>query len=166
MLLLLLLMLLLQQHKQRHKQKTIQKQNNNTMADGSITMSDGNIIKSMECPIWERSSEEGQSFSGRIGFDSIQRRFNVYDDIKWPPSTHPHAFPALFLPLIGADIKLKPIKSRNNNHKMGKITVISSLATGAPSRIYANEVFTFILSLEDCNTIIGIFNSWPNSKSK
>jgi hypothetical protein len=76
----------------------------------------------------------------------------------WPSAP----FPELIIPLagVGADIKLKPIKSRNNNHRMGKITVTATTATVFPSIIHAGEVFTIVLSLEDSNTIIGMMNSW------
>ena len=125
-------------------------------------MADGNLIR-MHCPIWERSSEQGKVFHGSIAIDSL-KQLQVYDDIKWPSAP----FPELIIPLVGvgADIKLKPIKSRNNNHRMGKVTVISSTSSGFPSVIHANEVFTFILSLEDSNTIIGMMNSWKKSKAK
>jgi hypothetical protein len=123
-----------------------------------------NLIR-MQCPIWERSSEDGKGFCGSIAIDSLKRLL-VYDDIRWPSAP----FPELIIPLVGvgvgADIKLKPIKSRNNNHRMGKITVTASTATAYPSIIHAGEVFTFILSLEDCNTVIGVMNSWKKSKSK
>ena len=125
-------------------------------------MADGNIR--MQCPIWERSSEPGKGFYGSIAIDSLKRLL-VYDDIRWPSGP----FPELIIPLVGVgvDIKLKPITSRNNNHKMGKMTVTaSSTATVFPSVIHAGEVFTFILSLEDSNTIIGMMNSWKESKSK
>ena len=121
-----------------------------------------NLIR-MQCPIWERSSQPGKGFYGSIAIDSLKRLL-VYDDIRWPSAP----FPELIIPLVGvgADIKLKPIKSRNNNHRMGKITVTTSTATAFPSIIHAGEVFTLILSLEDCNTVIGMMNSWKKSKSK
>jgi len=123
-------------------------------------MADGNIR--MQCPIWERSSEPGKGFCGSIVIDSLKRLL-VYDDIRWPSAP----FPELIIPLVGVgvgvgvgvDIKLKPITSRNNNHKMGKMTVTVSTATVFPSVIHAGEVFTFIISLEDSNTIIGMMNS-------
>jgi len=112
----------------------------------------------MQCPIWERSSEPGKIFHGSIAIDSLNKILQVYDDIKWPSAP----FPELAILLVGADIKLKPINSRNNNHKMGKMTVTtSSTATMFPSVIHADEVFTFIISLEDSNTIMagsGWFN--------
>jgi hypothetical protein len=43
---------------------------------------------------------------------------------------------------------------------MGKLTVTVSTATVFPSVIHAGEVFSFMLSLEDCETIIRIMNSW------
>jgi len=126
-------------------------------------MAEGKIIR-MQCPIWERSSEDGKVFRGSIAIDSL-KQLQVYDNIKWPSAP----FPELIIPLVGVgvDIKLKPITSRNNNYKMGKMTVTtSSTSTIFPSVIHADEVFTFILSLEDCNTIIGMMNSWKKSKSK
>jgi hypothetical protein len=117
----------------------------------------------MQCPIWERSSQPGKGLCGSIAIDSLKRLL-VYDDIRWPSAP----FPEIIIPLVGvgADIKLKPIKSRNNNHRMGKITVTASTASMFPSMIHAGEVFTFILSLEDCNTVIGMMNSWKKSKLK
>ena len=112
-------------------------------------MADNLII---QCPIWERSSQPSKGFRGRIAIDSLKRLL-VYDDIRWPSAP----FPELIIPLVGvgADIKFKPIKSRNNNHKMGRMTVTtSSTATVFPSVIHAGEVFTFIISLEDSNKII------------
>ena len=113
----------------------------------------------MHCPIWERSSEQGKVFHGSIAIDSL-KQLQVYNDIKWPSSP----FPELIVPLAGAVIKLKPISSRNNTHKMGKMTVISPTAAMFPSVIHAGEVFTFIISLEDSNTIISMTNSWTKSK--
>jgi hypothetical protein len=120
-----------------------------------------NLIR-MQCTIWERSSHPGKGFCGCIAIDSLKRLLD-YDDIRWPSAL----FPELIIPLVGvgADIKLNPISSRNSNHRMGKITVTSS-ATVFPSIIHAGEVFTFILSLEDCNTVIGMMNSWKKSRSK
>ena len=107
----------------------------------------------IQCPIWERSSQPGREFSGSIAFDSLKRLL-VYDDIRWPSAP----FPELIIPLVGVgvDIKFKPVKSRNNTHKMGRMTVTSSTATATvfPSIIHAGEVFTFIISLEDSNKII------------
>jgi hypothetical protein len=118
-----------------------------------------NLIR-IQCPIWERSSQPGKGFCGSVAVDSLKRLL-VYDDIRWPSAP----FPELIISLAGADIKLNPITSRNNNHKMGKMTVAtSSTATMFPSVIHAGEVFTFILSLEDCNTVIGMMNSWKKSK--
>jgi hypothetical protein len=120
-----------------------------------------NIIR-MQCPIWERSSQPGKVFCGSIAIDSLKRLL-VYDDIRWPSAPFPELI--ILLVGVGAEIKLKPITSRNNNHKMGKITVTaSSTATMFPSLIHAGEVFTFILSLNDCNTFIGMMNSWTRSK--
>ena len=112
----------------------------------------------MQCPIWERSSQPGREFSGSIAFDSLKRLL-VYDDIRWPSAP----FPELIIPLVGVGvvIKLKPTKSRKNNHRMGKMTVTTSptaTATVFPSIIHAGEVFTFHISLEDSNTIIGMMN--------
>ena len=119
-------------------------------------MADNLVI---QCPIWERSSRPGKAFRGRIAIDSLKRLL-VYDDIRWPSAP----FPELIIPLIGvgANIKFKPITSRNNNHKMGRMTVTTSstaTATVFPSIIHAGEVFTFIISLEDSNKIIGSMES-------
>jgi hypothetical protein len=119
-------------------------------------------LNRMQCPIWERSSEPGKGFRGSIAFDSLKRILQVYDDDKWPSSP----FPELALQLANADIKLKPITSRNNNHKMGKMTVTYPTAAMFPSVIHADEVFTFTISLEDSNTIISTKNSWTKSKAK
>jgi hypothetical protein len=126
-------------------------------------MADGNSIIKMQCLIWERSSQQGTLFRGRIAIDSLKRLL-VYDDIRWPSAP----FLELIIPLVGVgvDIKLQPIKSKNNNHKMEKITVIASTSTVFPSVIHSGEVFTTILSLEDCNTVIGMMNSWKKSESK
>ena len=115
------------------------------------------ILIRVQCPMWERSSEPDKGFRGCIAIDSL-KRLHVYNDIKWPSAP----FPELIIALVGAgtDIRLKPIKSKNNNHRMGKITVTASTGTAFPSIIYAGEVFTFILSLEDCRTIISMINSW------
>jgi hypothetical protein len=86
----------------------------------------------------------------------------VYDDEKWPSAP----FPELAILLAGANVNFKLIKSRNNNHQMGNITVTVSKSTVFPSLIHAGEVITFILSLNNCNTIIGMMNSWKKSKSK
>jgi hypothetical protein len=127
-------------------------------------MADGNNIIKMQCPIWEKSSQEGTLFRGRIVIASNMKRIQVYDDEKWP---FKNAFPELYVPLVGADVKLKPITSRNNNHKMGKMTVTTSYTAAIfPCVIHADEVFTFILSLEDSDTITGMMNSWKKSKSK
>ena len=112
----------------------------------------------IQCPIWERSSQPGKGFRGRIAIDS--KRIQVYDDVKWPSAP----FPELIIPLVGvgANIKFKPVTSRNNNHKMGRMTVTTSstaTATVFPSIIYAGEVFTFIISLEDSNKILGSMES-------
>jgi hypothetical protein len=118
----------------------------------------------IQCPIWERSSEQEKVFRGSIAIDSL-KQLQVYDDVRWPSAP----FPELIIPLfgVGAGIKLKPIKSRNNNHRIGKITVTASTATVFPSIIHAGEVFTIILSLEDCNnTVIGMMNSWKKSELK
>jgi hypothetical protein len=116
----------------------------------------------MQCPIWERSSESGKIFHGSIAIDSLKRNLQVYDGIKWPSVP----FPELTILLAGAGVKFQPINSRNNNHKMGKMTVTTSTAAMFPSVIHTDEVFTFIISLEDSNTIIGMMNSWKKSKSK
>jgi hypothetical protein len=121
-------------------------------------MADG--IK-MQCPIWERSSEPGKVFHGQIAIDS-PKRIQVYDDIRWPSAP----FPELYILLAGAGVKLQPIIGRNNNFKMRKITVMASTATAFHSVIHAGEVFTSILSQEDCSAVIGILNSWTKSKSK
>jgi hypothetical protein len=116
----------------------------------------------MQCPIWERSSEPGKGFRGRIAIDSNKKRIQVFDDEKW---AFENAFPELYVPLAGADVKLQPVKSRNNTHKMGKITVRVPTATVFPSKIHAGEVFSFILlSFDDCETVIRILNSWKTSK--
>jgi hypothetical protein len=78
-------------------------------------MADRNLIK-MQCPVWERSSQQGQVFRGQIAIDSNKKQIQVYDDEKWP---FENAFPELYVPLAYADVKLQPIKSKNNNHKMG-----------------------------------------------
>ena len=112
----------------------------------------------MQCPMWERSSRPGLGFNGSIAIDSSLKRLQVYDDIKWPSVP----FPELVISLtgVGVNIRFKPTKSKNNNHKMGKMTITSSTATVFPSIIHADEVFTFHISLEDSNTIIGMINSW------
>jgi hypothetical protein len=117
-------------------------------------MADDSSIQ-MHCPIWERSSEPGKVFHGGIAFDSL-KRIQVYDHHKWPLAP----FPELVVSLAGADVKLQPVRSENNNHKMGKVTVTAPTATVFPSVIHAGEVFSFILSLEDCETVIRILNSW------
>jgi hypothetical protein len=110
----------------------------------------------MNCPIWERSTEPDKLFRGSIAIDSL-KRLQVYDNDKWPLA----AFPELIIPLAAADIKLQPVKSKNNNHKMGKITVTVPTSALFPSKIHAGEVFTFILlSFEDCESVIRIFDSW------
>ncbi|OEU22029.1 hypothetical protein FRACYDRAFT_232183 [Fragilariopsis cylindrus CCMP1102] len=113
----------------------------------------------MQCPMWERSSRPGLGFNGSIAIDNSLKRLLVYDDIKWPSVP----FPELVISLtgVGVNIRFKPIKSRNDTHKMGKMTVTtSSTATVFPSILHADEVFTFLISLEDSNTIIGTINSW------
>jgi hypothetical protein len=117
-------------------------------------MADSNTIE-MHCPIWERSSKPGKVFHGGIAIDSL-KRIQVYDHEKWPSAP----FPELFIKLAGADVKLQPVVSSNSNHKMGKLTVTALTATVFPSVIHAGEVFSFILSLEDCETFIHILNSW------
>ncbi|OEU10853.1 hypothetical protein FRACYDRAFT_246726 [Fragilariopsis cylindrus CCMP1102] len=112
----------------------------------------------MQCPMWERSSRPGLGFNGSIAIDSVLKRLLVYDDIKWPSVP----FPELVISLtgVGVNIRFKPITSRNNNHRMGRMTVTSSTATVFPSVIHADEVFTFFISLDDSNTIIGMMNLW------
>jgi hypothetical protein len=117
-------------------------------------MADGNTIE-IHCPIWERSSKPDKVFHGGIAIDSL-KRIQVYDHDKWPSAP----FPELSIMLAGTDVKLQPVVSRNNTHKMGKLTVTASTATVFPSVIHAGEVFSFILSLEDCETVIRIMNSW------
>ena len=117
------------------------------------------ILIRVQCPMWERSSQPDKGFRGRIAIDSL-KRLHVYNDIKWPSAP----FPELIIPLVGVGvvIKLKPTKSRKNNHRMGKMTVTTSptaTATVFPSIIHAGEVFTFHISLEDSNTIIGRMNN-------
>jgi hypothetical protein len=121
-------------------------------------MADSNTIE-MHCPIWERSSKPGEVFHGGIAIDSM-KRIQVYDHDKWPSAP----FPELFIKLAGADVKLQPVVSGNNSYKMGKVTVTASTATVFPSVIHAGEVFSFILSLEDCETFIRILNSWKTTK--
>jgi hypothetical protein len=114
----------------------------------------------MQCPVWERSSLPDKVFRGRIAIDSNKKRIQVFDDEKWQ---FENAFPELYVPLAGAAIKLQPVKSKNNNHKMGKITVTTSLDSVFPSVINAGEEFTFILlSFDDCETVIRIFDSWKS----
>jgi hypothetical protein len=113
----------------------------------------------MQCPMWERSSQPGIGFNGSIAIDSSLKRLQVYDDIKWPLVPFPEL--VISLVAVGVNIRFKPTKSKNNNHKMGKMTITtSSTATVFPSIIHADEVFTFHISLEDSNTIIGMMNSW------
>ena len=117
------------------------------------------ILIRVQCPMWERSSQPDKGFRGRIAIDSL-KRLHVYNDIKWPSAP----FPELIIPLIGvgANIKFKPVTSRNNNHKMGRMTVTTSstaTATVFPSIIHAGEVFVFSISLQDSNTIIGSMES-------
>jgi hypothetical protein len=115
----------------------------------------------MQCPVWERSTQPGKLFRGSIAIDSLTR-LQVFDNDKWPLA----AFPELIIPLAAADVTLQPVKSKNNTHKMGKITITASASTAFPSVINAGEVFTFILiSFEDCETVIRILNSWK-AKSK
>ena len=112
----------------------------------------------IQCPMWERSSRPGIGFNGSIAIDTSLKRLLVYDDIKWPSVP----FPELVISLtgVGVNIRFKPITSSNNNHKVGRMTITSSTATVFPSIIHADEVFTFFISLEDSNTIIGMINSW------
>jgi hypothetical protein len=117
----------------------------------------------IQCPMWERSSQPGLGFNGSIAINSSLKRLLVYDDIKWPSVP----FPELVISLVGVgvNIRFKPTSSRNNNHRMGKMTVTtSSIATEFPSILHAGEVFTFHISLEDSRTIIDMMNSWKKSK--
>ena len=121
------------------------------MATARLKNAEGTVMI-MVCPLWERESELGRAYRGRIEIDSVKKRLRAYDDSIYSPDMFPVTFPIQDVLLFGPDvhIKINPVKSTNNNYQMGKVTVCY---TGV---VY----FTFILSMEDCRTVIGIVSAW------
>ena len=121
------------------------------MATARFKNAEGTVMI-MDCPLWERESELGRAYRGRIEIDSVKKRLRAYDDSTYSQVIFPVTFPIQDVVLFGPDvhIKINPVRSTNNNHRMGKITIS-----------YTGVVhFTFILSMEDCRTVIGIVSAW------
>ena len=121
------------------------------MATARLKNAEGTVMI-INCPFWERESELGRAYCGRIEIDSVKKRLRAYDDSTYSPDIFPVTFPVQDVVLFGPDvhIKINPVRSTNNNHRMGKIAISY---TGV---VY----FSFILSMEDCRTVIGIVSAW------
>ena len=113
-------------------------------AEGTVMM--------MDCVLWERASELGRAYHGRIEINSVTKMLRAYDDKTFPPDLYSVTFPIQDVVLAGSDvhIRINPVRSTNNNHQMGKVTISYSKVVH----------FTFILSMADCRIVIEIMRAW------
>ena len=121
------------------------------MATARPKNTEGTVMM-LDCVLWERASELGKAYHGRIEINSVTKTLRAYDDGTYPPDLYPVTFPIQDVLLVGGDvhIRINPVRSTNNNFQLGKIQVSY---TGG---VY----FTFFVSMADCRTVIGIVNGW------
>ena len=87
-------------------------------AEGTVMM--------MDCVLWERASELGRAYHGRIEINYVTKMLRAYDDSTFPPDLFPVTFPMQDIILLGTDvyIRINPVRNTNNNYQMRKITIL------------------------------------------
>mmetsp|Transcript_30527 Transcript_30527/g.34276 ORF Transcript_30527/g.34276 Transcript_30527/m.34276 type:complete len:121 (-) Transcript_30527:67-429(-) len=106
----------------------------------------------VSCPIWTTPRHPGRGNSGRIEINVMTRRLHAFDDILFSPNVFsiPPAVEDIALHGDGVHIRFNPVRSTNNNFRMGKMTVTHK----------RGDHFTFILSTDDYNTVMEIMSPW------
>jgi len=111
-----------------------------------------NFTVMMACPIWFIQSQLGRVHSGRVEINIMTRRLCVFDEIEYSPDLLPIPPAVQDIPLHGdgMHIRFNPVRSANNNFRMGKITV----------NYIGGDHFTFLVSIEDCNFVMEMMSRW------
>mmetsp|Transcript_31440 Transcript_31440/g.31920 ORF Transcript_31440/g.31920 Transcript_31440/m.31920 type:complete len:121 (-) Transcript_31440:154-516(-) len=111
---------------------------------------DGTIM--LPCPLWALSNHPGRGYTDRMEINVMNRRLCAYDDDIYPQDLFPITPALLDITLHGDGfhVKFNQMRSTNNNFRIGKITV--SYERG--------DCFTFLLSMDDCNIVMGIMRVW------
>ena len=84
-----------------------------------------NFTVMLACPIWYLLSQPGRVHHGRIEINTMTRRLRAFDDIEYSPELLAIPPAVQDIPLHGENVHIRfnPVRSANNNFRMGKLTV-------------------------------------------